>query len=169
MKNLILYLLCIIFFPPFVLANGKMDGYGQSKWGMSPDQVVAAEKGRVHLINPPLKYKNASGAAGIDKIDIGYHDFKVVYQFTKNHLTQVIVQSIENKNSAINKRAFIDVESLLTQKYGQPNFKDEGAKVVWNQPGTSIELNLLDIEGITSIVTVMYTPSSQTLKSTDNL
>lgn len=146
-----------------------MNGYGKSQWGMTPTQVVSAENGRAHLITPPLSYKGALGAVGIDKVDIGYHDFKVVYQFANDRLIQVIVQSLEEKNSGINKRAFSDVESLLTQKYGQPKFKDEGKKIVWNLSGTTIELSHFLIENITSMVTVMYIPSSKTAKSTDNL
>jgi hypothetical protein len=169
MKKYFLGLFFLLLLPAISHAVEKMDGYGKSKWGMTPSQVVSAENGRAHLINPPLNYKGALGAVGIDKVDIGYHDFKVVYQFIDNRLTQVIVQSLENKNSGINKRAFIDVESLLTQKYGHPIFKDEGKKVVWNQPGTTIELTHFLIENVTSMVTVMYIPSSKTAKSTDNL
>lgn len=169
MKKYFLGLICGFLFPALAFASVNLEGYGKSKWGMSPNQVIAAENGRAHLINPPLKYNGALGSVGIDKVNIGYHDFKVVYQFEGDRLTQVIVQSLEDKNSGINKRAFTDVESLLTQKYGQPNFKNEGTKVVWNEPGTSIELSHLNIEGITSIVTVMYIPSSKTQKSIDNL
>lgn len=169
MKQLVLSLFFCLLFPAIAFAGEKMEGYGKSRWGMTPSQVVLAENGRAHFINPPAKYNAALGSVGIDKVSIGYHDFKVVYQFTNEHLTQVIVQSIENMNSGINIQSFMNVESLLTQKYGQPSFKAEGENVVWNQPGTTIELSHLNIPGVTSLVTVRYTPASQTTKSTDNL
>lgn len=147
----------------------RMQGYGKTNWGMTPTEVLQAEQGRAHLVNPPAKYKNSLGMVSVDKLEIGGHLFKVVYQFTDNKLSQVLVQGLEEKNSGINRNTFASLESLLTQKYGQSNFKDEGKRVTWKRDGTSIELTLLDIEGVITLVTVAYMPESETNKQTENL
>ncbi|MDM6888667.1 hypothetical protein QUG40_08460, partial [Enterobacter cloacae] len=86
-----------------------------------------------------------------------------------NKLSQVLVQGLEDKNAGINRNTFATLDSLLTQKYGQPSFREDGRRVVWKQDGTSIELSHLMIEGVVSLVTVAYMPEYQTKKQTENL
>ncbi|MGS7189328.1 hypothetical protein ACQ7NX_00690 [Enterobacter cloacae subsp. dissolvens] len=165
-KVLLCVVLCLTSASSFA---ERMQGYGKTSWGMTPTEVLQAEQGRAHLVNPPAKYKNSLGMVSVDKLEIGSHLFKVVYQFTDNKLSQVLVQGLEEKNSGINRNTFASLESLLTQKYGQPNFKEEGKRVTWKREGTSIELTHLDIEGVITLVTVAYMPESETNKQTENL
>lgn len=166
--------LSLIFIFSFILsvsagASDRIKGYGNSYWGMTPDEVVSAENGRAHKINPPLEYYETVGAVGIDKVSIDTYDFKVVYQFKNNNLVQVIVQSLNNKFESVNRMAFQSIESLLTQKYGVPTYKEPYKEVVWVSLGTNINLSYTIIDGISNFVTVTYNPESEQVKKTENL
>lgn len=169
MKIIKVFLCAVLLISTGNVFAERMQGYGKTSWGMTPSEVVQAEQGRAHLVSPPTKYKNSLGMVAVDKIDIGSSLFKVVYQFENNKLSQVLVQGLEDKNVGINRNTFATLDSLLTQKYGQPSFREDGRRVVWKQDGTSIELSHLMIEGVVSMVTVAYMPEYQIKKQTENL
>ncbi|OAT52122.1 hypothetical protein M989_02659 [Kluyvera georgiana ATCC 51603] len=169
MKKISAVIALFLMFSISAGASERVKGYGNSYWGMSPDEVISAESGKAHKITPPLEYYETQGAVGIDKVTIDSYEFKVVYQFKKNALTQVIVQSINNDFESVNKMAFLSVESLLTQKYGASKYKEPYKEVVWTHLGTNINLSHTIIDGVSNFVTVTYKPESEQIKKTENL
>lgn len=169
MKKISFSIVLFLVFSISAIASDRIKGYGNSYWGMTTDEVISVENGRAHKIVPPLKYHETQGAVGIDKINIDGYDFKVVYQFKGNVLAQVIVQSLNNKFVSINKMAFQSVESLLTQKYGIPKYKEPYKEIVWTHSGTNINLSHAIIDGISNFVTITYKPESEQDKKTENL
>ncbi|EPJ7713649.1 hypothetical protein M5L65_004871 [Citrobacter freundii] len=168
MKNHLLAL-ALLFFSSLSMAYDSVKGYGNTSWGMSPEEVIGAENGKVHKITPPLEYYETLGLVGVDKVEIGGGNFKVVYQFKESKLVQVIVQSIDNKFVNINKGLFQSVDSLLTQKYGSPIYKEPYKEIVWNVSGMNVNLSHTIIDGISNFVTVTYRPESEQAKKSDNL
>lgn len=168
MKKMMLLVCCFLCFSAFAASAGS-HGYGKTQWGMNPDQVVAAEGGKVHKLNPPEKYANSLGMVGNDRVEIASSDFKVVYQFVNNSLSQVLLKTLEDKNVGINSSTFQELDRLLTQKYGSPTYKENGKAVTWKTPGTTIELRHLYIEGVITSVTVHYSSDSESDKKIENL
>lgn len=135
-------------------------GYGNTKWDMTPDQVVNAEGRKVRKLSEPIKYKGSWGLVKTDNVIIANRDFDVTYLFSNDHLIQVNVSAKEKKNALINNDVFKRLESLLTQKYGLPTYSDQGKSTVWNLGGTTIMLNILNIEGVLSNLVISYKPLS---------
>lgn len=147
-----------------------MEGYGKSKWGMTPQQVVMAESGKAHLLENPIKYKGKLGLVAIDSVEIGSSSYEVNYLFDgSDKLVQVNVSAKEEKNHLINEDNFKSAESLLTQKYGTPKYRDEGVKLIWNPKGTTIELSHFYIEKVVTKVTIRYLPEETTKIETSNI
>ena len=138
-----------------------IEGYGQTKWGMTLDQAIDAEEGRVERLDKPEKYKNGIGLASIKNIEINNSKFKVSYIFdeVKSELQQVSVVSLERKNHLINASTFSSLNKLLTEKYGEPSFKEELKVSSWKLSKTTIELTYMNIPGVVTVVGVTYTPS----------
>jgi hypothetical protein len=137
-------------------------GYGKTTWGMTPDQVVSAEKPRAEMLERPVRYYTGLGLVTIKEIDIEAAKFSVMFIFegARQELGQVNLSSAEQTNGGINARSFSNLEKLLTEKYGPPTFKDEGRTVSWSLARTSIELENKNFPGILSSVTVVYRPIS---------
>lgn len=159
MRNVILGLL--IMMASLGAVAKSVGGYGNTKWGMTPEQVVNAEGAKVRKLHDPEKYKGSWGLVKTDNVNIANSNFEVTYLFSNEHLVQVNVAAKEKKNSLINNDVFKRLESLLTQKYGSPTYSDPGKETVWNMEGTSISLDLLNIDGVISNLVVSYRPSSR--------
>lgn len=169
MKKISAVIALLLMFSISAGASDRVKGYGNSYWGMNPDEVISAENGKVHKIVPPLEYYETQGVVGIDRINIDNYDFKVVYQFKNNTLVQVIVQSINNNFASVNKMAFQSLESLLTQKYGLPKYKEPYKNIVWSYSGTNISLSHDFIDAVPNFVTVTYKPESEQVKKAESL
>lgn len=156
-KTLLGVILCI--FATAVMAK-TLVGYGNTKWDMTPDQVVIAEGSKVRKLSEPIKYKGSWGLVKTDNVIIANRDFDVTYLFSNNNLIQVNVSAKEKKNALINNDVFKRLEALLTQKYGSPTYSDQGKSTVWNLEGTTIMLNILNIDGVMSNLVISYKPAS---------
>ena len=168
MKRVLLSLLFV--FLSFSVGAETLDGYGKSKWGMSPQQVVEAEGGRAHLLKTPVKYFNSFGKVSINSVEIGSSDYEVIYLFDKeNKLVQVNVSSKEKENNLIHDSNFKTVESLLTQKYGAPTYREGGVKSMWNMKGTTIELEHIYVANVVTQLTISYVPEAVTKNNTNNI
>ncbi|CAI2469224.1 hypothetical protein [Serratia liquefaciens] len=168
MKRVLLSLFLILF--SCIVKGETLDGYGNSKWGMSPQQVIYAEGGRAHLLKPPVKYYDSFGLVSIDSVEIGSSDYEVSYLFDKNNrLVQVNVSSKEKSNNLINESNFKTVESLLTQKYGSPVYREDSVKSIWNVKGTTIELDHVYIANVVTKLTISYLPEKVTKSKTNNI
>jgi hypothetical protein len=164
MKKYILAVLFFMFLPMHALASNDLNGYGKSIWGMSPSEVLSAEGPRASVVSPPMKYVDSLGMVSIDNVVIGTDNFSVVFIFTDNKLTQVNVESEETRKDFKNEMVFKNTESLLTQKYGIPTYKEHGKNVVWTLNKTTVEL-----KDIMNQILVKYTPSSTVEAAASNL
>lgn len=143
-------------------------GYGDTQWGMSPAQVVEVEKDRAKMVEP-IKYANGIGKAQINNISIASGDYTVTFIFDGNdRLVQTNLISNEKKSAGIADSRFKSLHQLLTQKYGEPSFKNSES-VTWKTGDTTIELRKTIIPGIMAQTSVRYIPNSKIEADTANL
>lgn len=89
-----------------MLSFAKDIGYGNTKWGMNPSEVVAAQGNGAHLISPE-KFKGSVGKVRIDNVSIGSDLYTVTFLFdSSDRLVQTNVASNEKKNEGIVARQF---------------------------------------------------------------
>lgn len=168
MKKILLIVFLWIF-ASVSFAKG-VSGYDRTSWGMTPEQVVAAEGGRAKLLHSPEKFKNAFGLVKIPEVEVGSSKYAVTFLFDSSRkLNQTNLSSHEKSNALINEDNLKNIASLLTQKYGKPVYFEENSRAVWNLDGTSIQLSHLYTPGIMTQIVVMYVPSSRTQNDTKNL
>ena len=161
-----LLLILALFVPIVALAGG--DGYGETLWGMSPAQVVEAESGRAVLIQPQ-QYKSSWAKVKIDNVQIGGDVYTVNFLFdASDKLIQTNVVSNEKKNIGIAHSRFNTLSQLLTQKYGEPQFKNSDS-ITWKTSGTTIELNTFIIPNVMTQTSIRYIPNSKIESDTSNL
>lgn len=162
MKKFILAI-SFIFIPILTLAND----YGNTKWGMSPEQVILAEKGKAIAIEDK-DYTYGKAKAKSENIEIGSFSHTIYYIFDNaNKLIGVEIKPDSNNNRYAVDSNFANLNSLLTQKYGKPKFSDE-KKSTWRTKDTTIEL--IKIKAMTfSAVYLSYKPSSLADKATASL
>lgn len=143
-------------------------GYGDTQWGMSPAQVVEVEKDRAKMVEP-IKYANGIGKAQINNISIASGDYTVTFIFDGNdRLVQTNLISNEKKSAGIADSRFKSLHQLLTQKYGEPSFKNSES-ATWKTGDTTIELRKTIIPGIMAQTSVRYIPNSKIEADTANL
>lgn len=158
--------LAFLFAPILAFAGGS--GYGNTKWYMSPSEVVAAQGNGAHLISPE-KFKGSTGKVRIDNVSIGSDLYTVTFLFDiSDRLMQTNVASNEKKNEGIVARQFGTLNQLLTQKYGKPEFSDAD-KATWKLSDTTIELSKMVISGIMAQTIIRYIPNSRVASDTSNL
>lgn len=150
----------IMLISAFSAFGKSLEGYGNTKWGMSPEQVVRAEGGKARALDKPIKYSGSEGLVKIDNTKIANRDFDITYLFVNDHLVQVNVSAKGKSNILINRDVFNNLESLLTQKYGSPTYSDAGKSIAWRLGETTVNLSMLNIEGVISSLSVSYKPSS---------
>lgn len=158
------FILCVAFLFPVV----AQAGYGNTQWGMTPNQVVEAEKGRAKIITP-IKYNNGVGKAQVDNVNIASGDYTVTFIFDSgDRLVQTNLISDEKKNVGIINSSFNSLHQLLTQKYGEPSFKGSDS-VTWKTDDSTIELRKMVIPGVMAQTSVRYIPNSKIEADTSNL
>lgn len=74
--NKLLVAFVILTLPLLSFAKGV--GYGNTKWGMNPSEVVAAQGNGAHLISPE-KYKDNFRKVRIDNVSIGSGLYTVTF------------------------------------------------------------------------------------------
>ncbi|EPR3366231.1 hypothetical protein ACV1FA_01840 [Klebsiella quasipneumoniae] len=164
--NKLFIALTFLLTPIFAIANGA--GYGNTKWDMTPTQVIAAQGNGAHLISPE-KFNGSFGKVRIDNISIGSDLYTVTFLFdNSDRLVQTNVASNEKKNEGIVARQFSALNQLLTQKYGKPEFSDAD-KATWKLSDTTIELSKMVISGIMAQTIIRYIPNSRVVSDTSNL
>ncbi|EIY2221696.1 hypothetical protein AAHV37_14985 [Klebsiella pneumoniae] len=165
MKKMLVALVLLLA-PLLAFAGGS--GYGNTKWDMSPSEVVTAQGNGAHLISPE-KYNDNFGKVRIDNVSIGSGLYTVTFLFnSSDRLVQTNVASNEKKNEGIVARQFGTLNQLLTQKYGKPEFSDSN-KATWKLPDTTVELSQMVISGIMAQTIVRYIPNSRVASDTSNL
>jgi hypothetical protein len=158
MKKIITAFIFVLF-PVIALAKGL--GYSNTQWGMNPEQVVKAEKGKARLIEPK-KYDTGFSKVQIEDLEIDKSKYTVNFIFdTSDQLVETIITSNEKKNAGIINLQFASLSKLLHQKYGKPQFSDEKT-VTWKTNSTTIELSRVAIASISfAQVSVSYYPNSK--------
>ena len=165
MKKMLVALVLLLA-PLLAFAGGS--GYGNTKWGMNPTEVVTAQGNGAHLIAPE-KFKGSVGKVRIDNVSIGSGLYTITFLFdSSDRLVQTNVASNEKKNEGIVARQFGTLNQLLTQKYGKPEFSDSD-KATWKLPDTTVELSQMIISGIMAQTFVRYIPNSRVASDTSNL
>jgi hypothetical protein len=156
----------LLLLPILSFANGE--GYGKTVWGMSPQEVLQAESDRAQLIKP-AKYAGSWGKVQIKNVSIGSATYTVDFLFDESDkLIQTNVKSNDNGNAGIARNRFTTLNQLLTQKYGEPQFKGSNS-VTWKTSDTTIELKLLIIGSVTAQTIIRYIPNTQVQADTANL
>lgn len=165
MKKILIGFCCFVM-PIIAMAKGV--GYGNTEWGMSPNQVVAAENGKAALI-PPEQFKGSWGKARINNINIGSGEYTVTFLFdSEDKLIQTNLVSNDKNNPGIASMRFNSLHELLTQKYGEPIYKGAD-KVTWKTADTTIELSKIIIPRVLSQTSVRYVPHSRLDADTSKL
>ena len=164
-NNIFAVLLTFIFGAGIVIAAddpGNIAGYGKTVWGMTPDEVVIAEKPRAEKLEKTEKFKNGLGMVTIKEIQIGITKFSAIFIFDESgqKLYQVNLTGAEKKNAAINAQSFASIEKLLTEKYGSPTYKDGTRNVSWKLAKTTIELTHMHMPDIISKLIISYKPAT---------
>lgn len=151
-----LFLSCLVFLFPII----TYAGYGNTQWGMTPDQVVAAENGKAKIIKPN-QYKIGYGKAQSDNIEISSGIYTVTFIFdNEDRLIQANLTSNDKNNAGIAEIRYESLSKLLTQKYGEPSFKSSGS-VTWKTADTTIELSKIIIPRVLAQTSVRYMPNSK--------
>lgn len=135
-------------------------GYGKTVWGMSPDQVIAAESPRaIHQLD---------GQVLIADIRLSDRDFDAMLAFDQRagqSLRRVTVVG-RAKTESENLVVFSDVEAQLTSVYGSASHSRdlqdgvESTHAVWTLPSTRIDaVHQFASDTGYSSVSVVYTPN----------
>jgi hypothetical protein len=119
-----------------------LNGWGNTEWGMSVNEVYELEFNRATLLESPVIYTSADDSAGwikISDLNISHEDFEAVFIFygeKNDELEAVILKATAELLMDQHRMLFNDLEFLLTRKYGSPSYKSPKAS-----PDDIIEIN----------------------------
>jgi len=143
-------------------------GYSKTKWGMTIDEVLKAEAPRAIIGG---KTSDNRDYVTINNIDISRTKFNAKFYFDKDtgKLNLVALEGQEH-NRLVNDEIISSIGQLLTEKYGQPTFKDN-RRVSWKLPNTSITLHNLNAgAGLDiSVVIIVYESTTSRVDEARNL
>lgn len=136
---------------------------------MNPHQVVIAETGKAQTIEPK-EYTGGLGKVRIDNVKIDGSTYTATFVFDESdQLIATYLVSNEKKNAGITNLEFNSLNKLLTQKYGNPQFRSSDT-VTWKTSSTTIELKKIIINSISyANATVSYTPNNKAKDDASNL
>lgn len=149
-----------------------IEGYGKTKWGMTPDEVVVSEAPRAEKLKKPEKYAdNTVALVKIHDLQIGATEVTASFFFGESgqKLEQVVLAGIAMHSDIANAISFTAIEKLLTEKYGPPTFREAGKTAFWKLPKTSIDLTHSHIPGLVSLLTITYSPPTSADNTGKNL
>ncbi|MSN27448.1 MAG: hypothetical protein GJV46_16510 [Geobacter sp.] len=173
MKTILFIALTVLLFVVSAQADDaiNINGYGKAIWGMSEDEVLKAEQGRVIKFDKPAKYLNSTAPIGIDEINVGTDKFKVYYLFDdkSRKLEQVNLAGLEENNELINARTFTTILKLLTEKYGPPTFIKANSNASWKLSRTLINLTHQYIRQMMTQVVISYKPLQSSIDNSKDL
>lgn len=144
-------------------------GYGNTEWGMTPAQVISAEKGRAKLVEP-MNFHESYGRVQISDIDLGSVKYTATFLFDKNDkLIQTNLTSGNVQNEYIINSNFEYILENLTHKYGKPDYSGPH-NASWKTKETTIQLKRsIDKRLSISEIFIRYVPNSTIAKTTSNL
>jgi len=169
----VILLLCLLASSSALAIDDPINiaGFGKTKWGMSPEQVLKAETPRAKKIDPPEEFKGGIGLIAIDEIEIGILKLKVTFIFDESgkELKQANLTSYEKGDPVINAKDFNSLEKLLTEKYGNPTYKRESRLISWKLKTTTIELTHFYIPNLMTNLVVIYRPTTSSIDAARDL
>jgi len=121
-------------------------GYDKTVWGMSEDEVLAAEAPRAEKLANPSRMANGDTVSIVIKgLEIERIQFSAYFIFDSQNrkLIGVGLQSAADIGADVGS-TLSRIENFLTEKYGQPSDKND-ENVLWNLPKTTIELVGVDL------------------------
>lgn len=121
-------------------------GYDKTVWGMSEDEVLAAEAPRAERLEKPSRRVNGDIVSiVIRELETEGIQFSAYFIFDSQNrkLIAVGLQSAVDIGASVGS-TLSRIEKLLTEKYGQPGEKN-GENVFWKLPKTTIELVGVDL------------------------
>jgi hypothetical protein len=152
------------------VASENVQGWRDARWGMTPDQVIAALPGEAVRAGTD-QFTDTNILVAIPSVQIERSKFKATFLFTPG--TQRLKQ-IKLLSTPSNVDEFSMLEEKLTGKYGKPEIVsnddrpqlasiDSTRRRVWNLGPTQIELKLWETldnqthHPIVSVCTIRYT------------
>ena len=149
-----------------------IDGWDKTRWGMTPEEVVAALPGTgIYRISEPKVATPHPGEAllRIDHLEVAGHELAVRFLFTwGTHRLKTVNLTLEGEaNPLVVEGAFHDLEKALVEKYGPATYRHEDRSEAttsytasWRLGRTSAELSLLrSSKTIPGILAVHYEPT----------
>src|SRR5579884_1641318 len=144
-----LFLISWLLVPSALAQINHVEGWREARWGMTPDQVVAAFHGEA-LRAPQGKFTDTNILAFIPAVEIEGVHYKVSFSFSPGEpkLKRITLQSMHGSVDE-----FSVLEQKLVAKYGKPAVSsdndlpkiaavDSTKRRAWNLGPTSIELKL---------------------------
>jgi hypothetical protein len=163
LKAFILFLL--VCFVHTALTQTDLEGWRQSKWGMTADQVIKAFNGEVVRLKKPDVFKDGHAPVGIESYALAGHKYKVSFVVNeKGKLHKVSLDLQEEGNESI----FESLEKLLTEKYGKPSYQNNrrndgnlaqslSRETMWSFSKTTITLTYYELIASSSMHVVLLT------------
>jgi len=148
----------------------EIDGWDKTRWGMTPEEVIAVLPGTgIHRISEPKIATPRPGEAllRIDDLDVAGHKLAVRFLFTwGTHRLNIVNLTLEREaNPLVVEGAFRDLKKALVEKYGPATYRHEDRneaatsdQVSWRLGKTSVELSLLRFEGSSESLALHYEP-----------
>ncbi len=170
MKSTALYCTTLLLFGTTVFAEEtpqSIAGYGKTTWGMSIDQVMEAEAPRALKLTKPENL----ALVKINNIKIGTHTFNASFIFDEvsKSLNKVNLTLAEDKGIGANPIVFSSIERMLTEKYGQPTYKNNSVEASWKLEKTVISVKHLYVPQTFSKLLITYKPVAITEIESNNL
>jgi len=145
--------------PPAQSEPKVVDGWQKAKWGMTPQEVLAAYP-NAHRHSEPIEYDNYFVPLELLKVSFGDLKTNVKFQFLHDDGTLRQILLIPDRESSPSARtSFERLIKMTTAQYGAPQLDGEREKV-WIFPQTEISASILDSLGI-SQSTLAYTSKQQ--------
>jgi hypothetical protein len=173
--SLVLQLALILFVRSTIAADDdprNIAGYGKTVWGMTEDEVLAAEAPRAERVEKPEPAETGDIASIVIKgLEIAGTQFTTTFLFDSQNrkLKHVSVSSANDVGGGVGI-IFSNIERLFTEKYGQPIFNRKGENVVWKLQKTTIELAAFNIPPVyLRNVTIVYRPTQASADASKNL
>ncbi len=119
-------------------------GYDKTMWGMTEEEVLAAEAPLAERLEKPSTMVNGDIVTivirGIEIAGIQFSGY-FIFDPQDRKLIAVGLQSAMEMGASVGS-----IEKYLTEKYGQPANKKEGENLLWELPKTTIELVTVDLK-----------------------
>jgi hypothetical protein len=145
--------------PPRAARPTGAEAWGATRWGMSPDEVVAALRGEAFRVTPEVKLADGNVVAvGIDGHNFEGLKVNVRFVFQEGKLALVSLRTPQNQHAEAT--VFESVRRALVERWGQPlettsddNFIDL-RQTRWDQGARRV-----DLKYIPGVVAVVFYPA----------